>query len=188
VTIESLIGQYGLVALFLGAGLEGETVVMAGGVLAHQGLVWLPGAMAATAAGSFVADQLFFAAGRRFRDHRRVKAITAKPAFARAKAMLERHPTGFIVAFRFIYGIRTVSPIAIGTTDVPTRTFVILNAIAAVIWGILFSAIGYLFGNAVERVFDRLKPDRHTMIWIAAGIVALGLVLAAVHWWRGRRA
>lgn len=37
-----------------GAALEGETAVLTGGVLAHQGLLPLAGAMAAGAIGSFL--------------------------------------------------------------------------------------------------------------------------------------
>ena len=65
-SIETLIAEYGLAAVFLGAGIEGETMVLAGGLFAHEGMLSLPGAMIAAACGSFVADQLFFAAGRRF--------------------------------------------------------------------------------------------------------------------------
>ena len=133
-SIEAIIAKYGLLALFLGAGIEGETVVVAGGLLAHRGLVSLPGAMVATAAGSFVADQLFFSAGRYFRGRAWVRRVSAKPVFARALGLLERYPIGFIFAFRFIYGFRTISPVAIGTTQVPTRLFVIINAVAAVVW------------------------------------------------------
>ncbi len=184
-TIAAILARYGLIAIFIGAGVEGETVVVTGGVLAHQGLVPLAGAMAAAVLGSFTADQLLFLTGRRFRTHPRVQAWMRRPAFARALAAFERHPAGFILAFRFIYGFRTISPVAIGTTSVAARTFVILNAIAAVIWGITFSALGYVFGQGITSLLDRYRPDAVTVA-IAAAVVA-GVVVA-VQWWRKRRA
>ncbi len=177
VTFEILIARYGLVALFVGAGLEGETVAMIGGLLAHQRFFPLTGAMIAVAAGSFVADQIFFAIGRRFRDHPRVRKIAAKPGFAKALAAFERHPRSFIFAFRFIYGLRTVSPIAIGTTAIPARIFVPLNAAAAILWGVIFVGIGFVFGNGIERVFGKLRSAEHVLI--AAAAVAL-LLFGAV--------
>lgn len=187
-SIEALVARYGLGALLVGAGLEGEAVVVAGGLLAHQGLIPLAGAMAAAALGSFAADQAWFAFGRRFREHRWVAKARAKPAFARALATLERYPIGFIFAFRFIYGLRTVSPIAIGTTRVPARTFLGVNAVAAVIWGVTFSAVGYLFGNAFERLIGKLHPHGRDLWWIVAGLVAAGAAVGlGVRWWRGRR-
>ena len=187
VTIESLIGDYGLAAIFLGAGIEGETMVLAGGLFAHEGMLSLPGAALAAAAGSFVADQCFFAAGRRFRNHRWVQRAQAKPAFAKALDTLERHPIGFIFAFRFLYGLRTVSPIAIGTSHVPTRTFLWLNAAAAVLWAILFTGLGYVFGTGIAELLGRYRPHGRQWLWVALAAVVLGLVFGAFRWWRRRR-
>lgn len=187
VTIESLIGDYGLAAIFLGAGIEGETMVLAGGLFAHEGMLSLPGAALAAAAGSFVADQCFFAAGRRFRNHRWVQRAQAKPAFARALDTLERHPIGFIFAFRFLYGLRTVSPIAIGTSHVPTRTFLWLNAAAAVLWAILFTGLGYVFGTGIAELLGRYRPHGRQWLWVALAAVVLGLVFGGFRWWRRRQ-
>lgn len=185
-TLESLVRQYGLVALFVGSGLEGEAAVVAGGLLAHQGLFSLAGACVAASGGSFLADQLWFAIGRRSRDHRWVRRVREKRAFSRALGWLERHPKSFIFAFRFIYGMRTVSPIAIGTSNVPARLFGPINAVAAVAWGCTFSVVGYVFGREFEAFAGRLRPHGHHVWYVAGGLVATGLVVGAIHWWRTR--
>ena len=186
-TLAQLIAHYGLPALFVGAAVEGETVVVAGGVAAHQGLLPLVGAMIATATGSFAADQAWFALGRRFRDHRLVKRAREKPAFAKATEWLERWPIGFIFAFRFIYGFRTVSPIAIGTTKVPAKTFVLVNGLSAIVWGILFTGLGYVFGTGIAELLGRYRPHGRQWLWVALAAVVLGLVFGAFRWWRRRR-
>ncbi len=180
VSIETIIARYGLPALFLGAGIEGETIVVTGGIFVRHGLLPLTGAMAAAAAGSFVADQLLFTLGRRFREHPRVRRIAARPGFSRALELLERHPTGFIFTFRFIYGLRTVSPIAIGTSRVSHRQFVMLNAIAATVWGVTFTAAGYLFGEAIERAFVRVRALARLWPVIAAVVVVAAIVVLVV--------
>ena len=111
-SIEAIVARWGVAAVFTGAMLEGETAVIAGGLLAHQGLIAWPLALAAAALGSFLSDQFFFAAGRRYRDRPFVQRWTQKRAFAKALRLLERYPTGFIFGFRFLYGFRTVSPVA----------------------------------------------------------------------------
>lgn len=65
--LEQFVSDYGAFGLFAGAGLEGETVAMLGGVLAHRGLLDFWTAVLAVAAGSFLTGQIFFLAGRRFR-------------------------------------------------------------------------------------------------------------------------
>lgn len=178
-SIEMLIARYGLVAIFLGAGLEGETAVVTGGLIAHHGLVapWAAGLAAIT--GSFAADQLFFFAGRHFRDHPRIARARERPAFGKAMDTLERHPTAFILGFRFLYGLRTVSPIAIGTSRVPTAEFMVLNAISAAVWGATFTTIGYVFGNGFEQLLGRVLPH-HRLVVLGGAVVAVALVAFTV--------
>lgn len=185
-TIEAIVARWGVAAVFAGAMLEGETAVIAGGLIAHQGLIAWPLAFGAAAIGSFLADQFFFAAGRRYRDRPLVQRWTQKRAFAKALQLLERYPVGFIFAFRFLYGFRTVSPVAIGTSQVPLATFVPLNAAAAVVWAALFTALGYWFGEAVTEVAGRLQPSRHTLL-VGIAVLSGGFaIFQFVRWWRGR--
>ncbi len=187
-SLEALIAQYGLAAVFLGAGLEGETAVIAGGVLAHQGLASPVGAGIAAAAGSFAADQGFFQIGRHYRDHRFVRRLRARPAYAKAMRLLERYPRGFIFAYRFLYGLRTVSPIAIGTSRIGLHQFVAVNLAAAIVWASIFTAVGYLFGNVLAGLFGRIAGDR--LLWALLAATALALVagLAARRWWKQEHA
>ncbi|MDB5703498.1 MAG: hypothetical protein JWN66_614 [Sphingomonas bacterium] len=186
--IEALIARYGLAAIFLGAGVEGETCVIAGGVLAHRHLLPLSAAIVAAAAGSFVADQLFFAGGRYFREHPRVRAMAKKPGFAKALVTLERHPVLFVMGFRFLYGLRTVSPIAIGTSHIRTRTFLLLNALAAALWGSLFTGIGYGFGGGIERLLGGSLSASHVLPLVAVALVLLVAIAQAVRWLHHRYA
>ncbi len=181
-TIEALVARYGVAALFLGAGIEGETVVVLGGIMVHRGALPFAGAVLAAALGSFVADQLFFAGGRRFRDHARIRRIAARPAFARALTAFERRPTLFVFAFRFLYGLRTVSPVAIGTTRLPAMRFVLLNGAAALVWATMFVSIGYWFGHGLTEAIGRWIPSWQVL---AAGGAAI--VLAAGVAWGVRR-
>ncbi|MEH3105852.1 MAG: hypothetical protein PGN09_00790 [Sphingomonas fennica] len=91
--IEALLARYGLVAILIGAGLEGETAVVTGGLLAHRGLFPVWAAAAAAFAGSLAVDQALFFVGRRYRDAPRIARLRGRPAFARALGLIERHPT-----------------------------------------------------------------------------------------------
>ncbi|MBB4566719.1 DedA family protein [Rhizobium leucaenae] len=174
-TIELLIARYGLLAIFLGAAIEGETMVILGGVFSHRHLMTYWNAAAAACAGSFIADQTLFFIGRYARHYPRVQKIIAKPAFARVTHLLERHPTGFIFSFRFIYGLRAISPVAIGMSGVSAIKFALINAAAALIWGLLFTGIGYLFGQGIEQAFGHLPLHHHVLI--AAGIIIVLLLI-----------
>ena len=186
--LEHWIVDYGAIAIFLGAALEGETAAFLGGVLAHRHLLPYWQAAAAACIGSFLADQAFFFAGRHASGWQVVQRALRSNALKRVTRLLEAHPTGFVLAFRFIYGMRTISPMVIGTTSIPALRFLLLNAIAALIWGILITAIGFLFGEAVHALFGRMRLHEHLLIAVAAvALLGPALWLIARHWRRQDR-
>ncbi|WP_431322864.1 DedA family protein [Rhizobium sp. YTU87027] len=165
--LERLIGEYGVLAVFLGAAVEGETAAFLGGVFAHRQLIPYWQVALAACLGSFAADQFFFLSGRYATKWSYIQKLLGSEPIARVTRFLETYPTGFILAFRFIYGIRTISPVAIGVSKVSALRFAILNAIAALIWGVLITAIGFLAGQAVEAVLGRLQLHLHLLIALA---------------------
>jgi membrane protein DedA with SNARE-associated domain len=178
VSIEHLIEHYGLLAIFLGTAFEGETAAFLGGVISHRGLLPYWSASLVASAGSFAGDQMWFFAGRYAARWRTVRRLMETPALTRVTTLLERYPTGFIFAFRFLVGLRTISPIVIGTTRISTAKFVLLNAIAAVVWGQLFTALGYLFGHGIEQMMGRLPLHHHLFLALGAAAVIAGAALA----------
>ncbi|OLP61224.1 hypothetical protein BJF93_20750 [Xaviernesmea oryzae] len=182
--LEHLITSYGAFAVLIGAGVEGETAAFLGGVLAHRHLLPYWHAALAACLGSFIADQIFFLTGRYAQGWPIVQRALRSSALQRVTHLLETYPTGFILAFRFIYGIRTISPIVIGTTRIPTSRFLLLNAIAAIVWGIVITAIGFLFGEAVEALFGRLRLHAHLLVAVAALALIVPALWVAARAWR----
>jgi membrane protein DedA with SNARE-associated domain len=171
-TVEQAFAHYGPVVVFLGAAFEGNLAVIAGGLLAHQKLapLWVMG-LAATA-GSWLIDQCLFLAGRRFRDNRFVQRVCQTKAFSKSLAFIERYPTSFILAFRFIYGVRMAGPVALGVTRVSALRFFVLNFVGAMIWAATFTLAGFFFGEAIEALFGQIKAFERYIAWaIAAGVV-----------------
>ena len=64
--IEHWIAQYGLIAVFLGCLLEGETAALLGGFFAHQQAFALWQTVLAAFCGATLGDTGFFLLGRRF--------------------------------------------------------------------------------------------------------------------------
>jgi membrane protein DedA with SNARE-associated domain len=175
--LEAFIATYGLVVVLIGTMVEGETVAIMGGFLAHQGVISGRWVLAAAFAGSFIADETLFFIGRRFASHPAVMRQRTRPLFARALARVEASPVAFLLAFRFLYGIRTVSPLAIGVSNVSAKLFVFLNLIAAFVWACLYVGIGYAFGRTIEATFGRFHAIEHKLIaMIAVGIVAYAVL------------
>ena len=175
--MEQFLTQYGPIGVFLGAAFEGQTAVVVGGLLARQQLLPLWIVLACATAGSGILDHLLFVAGRRYRSHKLVLRVAQQKAFARALRFIERYPVSYILAFRFILGLRLASPIAIGVSDVPTWRFTLLNIAGAVIWAGAFTAAGYVFGETVHTLFGR-HAGRWTLI--IAGVLVVAVLIVAL--------
>ncbi|MDB5428684.1 MAG: hypothetical protein JWR47_315 [Phenylobacterium sp.] len=185
--MEEFLRQYGPIGIFLGAGFEGQTAVIVGGLLARQHIVPLWLVLASATAGSGLVDHLLFVAGRRFRTHRWVVRATEQPAFARALRFIERFPISYILAFRFIFGLRVASPIAVGVSQIPTWRFTVLNILGAVIWAAAFTMAGFVFGEAVHNVFGHGHHAGRWTLMAAGGIIVAVLIVWAVRYLLGRR-
>lgn len=62
-----------------------------------------------------------------------------------------------ILGFRFLYGLRTVTPFVLGSSQVSYLLFTLLNLIGAGTWAIVIGVAGYYFGNGVEMVLGEIK-------------------------------
>lgn len=174
-TIEAFIQQYGYAAVLAGTFLEGETVLVIGGFAAFRGYLELPGVLLAAFAGSLFGDQLYFLLGRRYHTAILARRPAWKPRIERAGKLLDRHRTLVILSFRFIYGLRTVTPFMLGMSSVPFRQFFLLNAAGALAWAVAIGTAGYLFGEVLELVLEDVR--RYEMV-----VIALLAVLGALVW------
>jgi membrane protein DedA with SNARE-associated domain len=159
--------------VFFGTLLEGETLLIMAGFAARRGYLDLPWVMVTAFCGAVMGDQLvYFLAGRHGRAwlERRPKLLLR---VQRAEPHVRRYGDLIIVGFRFLYGLRTVLPIAIALCGIPPRRFVPLNIVGAFLWVIAVGGAGYLFGQAVESVLDRAKKYELTIL---IGILAVGLL------------
>ena len=183
--LESLLTSYGYPILIIGTFLEGETVMVLGGVVAHLGYLSLDWVIACGFCGTLIGDQLFFLLGRRRGKTWLAKRPTWQPRIDRVLRIMERHQILLILGFRFLYGLRSVTPFAIGMSNVSYIRFTVLNLIGAVVWAVSIALAGYYFGRAVEAIIGDIK--RYEVEFIAA-IVAIAMLIWVVHVYRRRRA
>jgi membrane protein DedA with SNARE-associated domain len=141
----------------------------------------LPWVILAAFIGSLSGDQLFFFIGRRYGQTLLVKHPTWQLRVETIHKRLDTYGIPFMLGFRFLYGLRTVSPFVIGMSPVPARLFIFLNAVGAIIWAIAFGAGGYLLGHAMQIVIgDILHYEREALF----GITITGLLIWIVHFYR----
>ena len=184
-TLENLIITYGYPAVFVGTFLEGETVLILGGLAAHLGYLNFPGVAVVAFAGSLLGDQLAFYLGRRSGDRLLEKWPGLKKRVLMIHSKTIRFRSWIVLAFRFFYGFRNLIPFTLGMSSISYQKFFALNALGAALWVVTIGTGGFLFGKAMEAV---LGNARHYEVEIMAVIAAAGLVSWLIHLLRARRA
>lgn len=182
-SLTALIAAYGYYAVFLGAFIEGETVLVLGGIAAHRGYLDLSWVMTTAFAGSWLGDQLYFFLGRRYGHAILARFPVLQPKARQTQRLIERYRAPLILAVRFLYGLRTVGPMAIGMSAVPAFQFAVLNALGALVWAIAVVAAGYAFSNALEAAMSQIR-DYEEYLFI--GVLVVGILVWLVKYARSR--
>ncbi len=183
-SLQLLIQEYGYVVVVVGTFFEGETVLVLGGLAAQLGYLELPWVIVSAFGGTVCGDQLYFFIGR---YHGR--AMLAKRPHWQRRAqrvfdILHRHQNWLLIGFRFLYGLRTVTPFAVGMSQVGTARFMLLNILSAGVWAVAIGMLGYVFGSAIQAVIGDIK---HYELAIMLSVAAAATVAWAVSVWRRRR-
>ena len=159
--ITQLIHEFGLVAVFLAAGLQamgfpvpgGTALVIAGidastknglplaGVIAAGALGALFGGTAGFAAGRWRGESVLLRVGRLFRQQpERVQEL---------RGQFERHSIAPLFIARFITGLRNVAGLVAGASGVGFGRFLAVSAVAALAWSALITLEYYFVGHAL---------------------------------------
>ena len=170
---QALLHAYGYYTILGWTFLEGETVVIIAGALAQQG--YLDPLLIALCAfcGSCASDQLMFLLGK----YKGPAVLARFPRLARnaakAEALIHKYETGIILGFRFVYGVRNVTPVMLGIHRVSHLKFLALNVVGAAVWAAAFTAGGYFFGK-IFTVFIE-QANRAVICLLAALACGIGI-------------
>ena len=159
-TYGTWIMEYGYWAMILGALIEGEGILLLAGAAAYMGYFSLPLVMLVSFIGAIIHDQLLYGLGR-------IGGITLLHRYSflqkkanRAFKLLKKYDYWLIMGFRFVYGIRTITPLALGASDISFKRYSLLTISSAFIWACTVSAGGYFLANVIDSIiqaFDTYK-------------------------------
>lgn len=174
--LGALVAQYGYPVILLGTMLEGETVLLLAGFAAHRGYLAPWAVVAVAMAGATLGDQLAFAAGRRWGGRLAALHPRLQQGVDRALSLLRERRDGFVFVNRFLIGLRTAGPFAVGMTDMPWPRFFALNLGGAALWSVLIAGLGYVVGEGLERLLgDVRRIEEGIIVALIAIAVAVGV-------------
>jgi len=162
-----------------------EASVITAGVVAAGGDLLLPAVILAAAVGAFAGDNLAYLLGSRFGGRVQDRFLRGEKSQRRvhwAQRQLNERGGEMVVVARFIPGGRTAVTLSAGTLGYPWRRFATFDAIAAAVWALYASLLGYFGGRAFED-----EPWKGLVLAFAIALAAAGTV-ELIRWLRRRRA
>jgi len=188
--IEQYMLAYGYWAVFFGVMLEnagvpvpGETILLIAGYFASTGKFHLGLVMLIAATGAVIGDNIGFAIGHHYGRNVLLRVgrfffLTPK-RFAHMENYFERHGNKTILVARFITGLRVFAALLAGASRMPWRVFIVFNVAGAVLWSVVITTLGYLFGQSLPLLVKWVGRSG-TILLISA--IVIGIVV-----WRVRK-
>ena len=162
-----LLLTYGYFALFVWSILEGEIGLMLSGFLASEGKVFsFTNIVIVASIGAFIGDNVLFLLGRFFAPKVKVWLIKYKEKRILIQQYFRKYGAVVIVFERFIYGTHIPALLIVGLSKYPYLKFLLFDIIGIILWALLFTALGYYFGNTAIDIIIFIQKNLLVFLFI----------------------
>ncbi len=170
--MEHFIHHNGYLTVFITVVLTGEFGLIAGAALARTGAVSLTGVVILGTAASFVANTIYYLAGKFLWSKWRFIREKFGPKVDRSSRIVRRYGSPLMLVARFFYGVRDIVPLALGLYRVEAGLFSLYNIIGAFIWAFFFTVLGDAFSGFVKGSFRNIET---TVMWGIGAVVIISV-------------
>jgi membrane-associated protein len=162
--------------------VPGEVGLVVAGAAAASNGTPIGYVIAAAALGAVAGDTAGYLVGRkvgtdRLLDHRWGRRL--RPTLKRARQHFDDHGISTVAAARWVGALRGVVPVVAGSSRLSAPRFYAASVPSATIWSSTMALLGYVWGDDIADVVDRVGL-------VVSGVVIAALV-AVVLWSRHRR-
>ncbi len=155
--MEELIRDWGYIILFLYSFGGGFLALAVAGVLSYSGELNLIIVMLVAGVSNFIGDQFLFYLARQNKKYAKDMMTKYGRKVAYAHLLMRKYGTLVIFIQKYIYGIKTLIPLAIGLTKFNPMKFAFYNVFASIIWAVVVGYIAYSLGEIVYTYAEDAK-------------------------------
>ena len=177
--IADFVVRHGEILIFLyvladqlGVPIPAVPALLVMGALAGAGKVNAVLAVPLSVVASLLADLVWYALGRTqgARVLKLLCKISLEPdsCVRRTEDVFLRYGVRSLIIAKFVPGLSTVGPPLAGVVGVGVPRFAVYSALAALLWVLAWGGLGYLAGDALQRV-----ADQSGRVGTAAGAIAV---------------
>lgn len=163
--------NFGYLVLFLYCMGGGYIAVLSAGVLSSLGKLDLSISITLAILGNIIGSSLFAFLARTQKQEILKMFAKHKRKIAYLQIMIKKYDIALFVISKYLHGIRTFVPLAVGISKYSIVKFLIVNAIAAIIWGILLSFLGFYASGFFLEIIKVLLQYPYLFPVVFIGIV-----------------
>ena len=151
-----LIAKYGYVILFLYSLGGGFVAIVGASVLSYAGKMDLTLTLIVATLGNFIGDMILFYLARYQKKEFSSYLAKHKRKVAYVHILMRKYGSFLMIIKKYIYGVKTLVPLAAGVSKYHVIKFIIYNAIGAILWALSFGFGGYFLGEFIIKGIDLL--------------------------------
>ncbi len=155
--MEDLIRDWGYIILFLYSFGGGFLALVVAGILSFSGELNIFLVIIVAGAANFVGDQFLFTIARKNKAQAKQMMQKHRRKIAMAHLMMRKYGSWVIFLQKYIYGIKTLIPLAMGLTKYDYKKFILFNIFATALWAIFIGMASYMMGDLVYTYIEEFK-------------------------------
>jgi len=196
ITFAGQLGHWGYLVIFMGVALEcqvllgfimpGESLVLAGGFFAEQGLLHPGVLIVVISIAAILGDSIGYELGRHLGQGWLLKQGgrfgLRQEHLHRVDGFFVRHGGKAVFGSHFMHLLRSLMPFVAGARRMRYLKFLLFNALGCMVWATVFVSLGYLAGEtwrAAAKWIGRASE-------IIGGALLLAIALGWLWRWLGR--
>ena len=156
--------------------------LLSAGALAGSGKLSFSGILIAAVAGSVLADNVWFQAGRigGKRVLRLLCTFTADPSYCirHGQTNFQKRGVRILVVAKFVPGLDGITPPLAGMLGTPRATFLFYDAIGSSLWAGAYIGCGFFFAEQLDKVSQSIASFANAVVLI------LGVPLLVFFVWK----
>ena len=164
--MEEFIKDWGYIALFLysfGGGFIGLAIAS---VLSYSGDLNIYVSILIAGISNFIGGQFLFFLARKNKNYAKDMMRKHGRKIALTHLLMRKYGSFVIFIQKYIYGIKTLVPLAMGITKYSAIKFTILNAMAAFLWACVIGYASFIGGEYLLAMGEEFK-------YIGLGLIIL---------------
>ena len=169
--MEQFIQDWGYIALFLYSFGGGFLALAIAGAFSFDGTLNIYITVIVAAVANIVGSQFLFFMAKNNKNYAQNMMNNHKRKVALVQLLFRKYGLFVIIIQKYIYGIKTLVPLAMGITKYSAIKFSIFNALAAVLWACV---IGYASFTAGEYILNLSEDFKYV------GLFTVVIVILAI--------